>query len=317
MTTSNHLSVTHVEQNQSQKEVTINEAINKIDSVLNTGAIDRALNTPPVSPIAGDLYIIGDTPSGDWADKENQIGYYDAGWKFIVPNEGMTLWVNDEDRHYIWNGTTWGMIELDSFEADLVTFDTSTGSIQLKINKDQTSDSASHLFQTNYSTRAEFGLVGDDDFQVKVSPDGSTFYQAWVVDKDTGETEFKEDISTTGAFKHSQIRDYRETIGTNISASGSVTVDYNEANIHELTLTGNVTTLTISNPPSSGTAGNLTLILKQNSTGGYTVSWPSAIKWVGGVEPTLSTAANAVDIISLMTPDAGNNYYATALLDFA
>ena len=60
----------------------------------------------------------------------------------------------------------------------------------------------------------------------------------------------------------------------------------------------------------------MTLILKQDATGSRTVSWPAALKWVGGVEPTLSTAANAIDIISLTTTDAGSTYFATSLLDF-
>ncbi|MCH2038698.1 MAG: DUF2793 domain-containing protein [Rickettsiales bacterium] len=316
MTNSNHLSLIHIEQNQAQKEITINEALNRIDAVLNMGAVDREVNTPPTRPNNGDVYIIGNSPTGAWDGRAGNIAYYDAGWGFIVPNEGMTLWVNDEDTHYSWNGSAWVIPAPTSFTSDLITFDTSSGSIQLKVNKDQASDSASHLFQTNFSSRAEFGLVGDDDFQVKVSPDGTTFYQAWVVNKDNGETEFKKDISTTGAFKHSEIRDYSETIATNSSATGAVTIDYNDGNICELTLTGNITSLTINNPPATAKAGNMTLILKQDATGSRTVSWPAALKWVGGVEPTLSTAANAIDIISLTTTDAGSTYFATSLLDF-
>ncbi|CAN0437397.1 unnamed protein product, partial [Scytosiphon promiscuus] len=49
---------------------------------------------------------------------------------------------------------------------------------------------ASLLFQTNYSGRAEFGLTGDDDFHMKVSPDGTTFYDGIVIDKDTGTVTF-------------------------------------------------------------------------------------------------------------------------------
>ncbi len=61
---------------------------------------------------------------------------------------------------------------------------------QLKINKNTVGDTASLLFQTGFSGRAEFGTTGDDDFHVKVSPDGSTFHEAFVVDKDTGAVQF-------------------------------------------------------------------------------------------------------------------------------
>ncbi len=57
---------------------------------------------------------------------------------------------------------------------------------QLKINKDAAGDTASVLFQTDFSGRAEFGLAGDDDFHVKVSPDGSIWHEAIVIDRASG-----------------------------------------------------------------------------------------------------------------------------------
>ncbi len=57
---------------------------------------------------------------------------------------------------------------------------------QHKINKNAAGDTASLLFQTGFSGRAEFGTTGDDDFHVKVSGDGSSWTEAVVVDKDTG-----------------------------------------------------------------------------------------------------------------------------------
>jgi hypothetical protein len=50
--------------------------------------------------------------------------------------------------------------------------------IQVKLNKNAAGDSASFLFQTNWSARAEFGLLGDDNFTLKVSANGSTFFDS-------------------------------------------------------------------------------------------------------------------------------------------
>jgi hypothetical protein len=61
---------------------------------------------------------------------------------------------------------------------------------QQKINKAAAGDTASTLYQTGYSGRAEFGLTGDDNFHVKVSPDGSTWYEAMIVDRSTGNVGF-------------------------------------------------------------------------------------------------------------------------------
>src|SRR5262249_31105034 len=46
---------------------------------------------------------------------------------------------------------------------------------QIKINKAAAGDTASLLFQTAWSGRAEMGTAGDDSFSIKVSPDGGTW----------------------------------------------------------------------------------------------------------------------------------------------
>lgn len=55
------------------------------------------------------------------------------------------------------------------------------GSMQLKVNKNATGDTASLLFQNAFSGRAEMGNVGNDDFEIKTSPDGSTFNQGVLI----------------------------------------------------------------------------------------------------------------------------------------
>src|SRR6185295_16253008 len=103
MTTTTHLGITLVEQSQAQKEVTVNQALMRLDALLNNGAKSRATNTPPGSPASGDLYIVGGAPTGAWSGQANKLGYYDQGWHFITPSEGMTLWVADEDIIYSYN----------------------------------------------------------------------------------------------------------------------------------------------------------------------------------------------------------------------
>lgn len=107
MAVSNNLGFSFIEQSQSQKEVTANTAFTAIDALLNTGAIDKDLATPPGSPAAGDVYIVAASPTGTWAGKAGHVAYYDQAWKFIVPKEGFTLWVRDEDALYIYNGSSW------------------------------------------------------------------------------------------------------------------------------------------------------------------------------------------------------------------
>ena len=57
---------------------------------------------------------------------------------------------------------------------------------QIKVNKNAAGDTASLLFQSGFSGRAEMGLTGSDDWTIKVSPDGSTYFPVLVYDRTTG-----------------------------------------------------------------------------------------------------------------------------------
>jgi len=100
---------------------------------------------------------------------------------------------------------------------------------------------------------------------------------------------------------------YYEDVATPSSVSGVLTlaVGYN---VNEVTLTENVTTLALPSP-ASGDSFNITLILKQDATGSRTFAWPASVKWAGGASPSISSAANAIDIYNLMTTDGGTTWY--------
>ena len=59
---------------------------------------------------------------------------------------------------------------------------------QVKVNKAVATDTGSFLFQTGFSGRAEFGLTGSDDFQIKVSPDGTAWNNALAIEAASGRT---------------------------------------------------------------------------------------------------------------------------------
>jgi hypothetical protein len=105
-----HLSATLVESAQAQKEVTVNEALIRLDALQNTGVVDRDLNTPPANPVAGDMYIVGPLPTGVWAGKTGQLTYFDQLWRFIVPRPGVTIWLNDEQALCRYSGSLWEVV---------------------------------------------------------------------------------------------------------------------------------------------------------------------------------------------------------------
>lgn len=92
----------------------------------------------------------------------------------------------------------------------------------------------------------------------------------------------------------------------------SRTITWNDGPKQALNLTAN-TTVAFTAIPTGVT--NLTLRLVQDATGSRLVSWPASVKWAGGVAPTLSTAANAEDIVTFYYN--GTNYYGVASLNFA
>jgi hypothetical protein len=67
-----------------------------------------------------------------------------------------------------------------------------TGDIKIQVSKEAEGNSASFFFSTNFSGRAEFGLVEGDNFLLKVSPDGSAWLEALTVDPATGKVRLPE-----------------------------------------------------------------------------------------------------------------------------
>ena len=130
----------------------------------------------------------------------------------------------------------------------------------------------------------------------------------------TGETNLTYDGTTLnltdGTLQRPVIRDYGETSSTPTISSNALTLDLETGNVFRVTLNANVTSLTISNPPASGTAGSFTLIL--DITGAFTITWPAAIKWANGTSPTLTTTNGKRDIITFMTTNAGTEWFGFA-----
>ena len=101
---------------------------------------------------------------------------------------------------------------------------------------------------------------------------------------------------------------YYETPYT-LSYAGTITPDVANGNVQIVTLTGNVTFSAFTNPIAGQ---NLTLIVKQDGTGGRTLT--STMKFAGGIK-TLSGTANAVDIITVFYD--GTNYWANLSKGYA
>jgi hypothetical protein len=75
----------------------------------------------------------------------------------------------------------------------------------------------------------------------------------------------------------------------------TTTFDFSTFNNASVSLTGNITTMSVANV-TAGKAGTIAFI--QDATGSRTTVWNSIFKFQGGTTPGLSTAANAIDVLS-------------------
>ncbi|MBN9309880.1 MAG: DUF2793 domain-containing protein [Devosia sp.] len=202
MTTSTHLKLPFILPAQAGKHVTHNEAIAALDTLAQLAVLDRDLAAPPASPAEGDRYIVAAGPTGAWAGKAGQIAAWDgAAWLFHAPEPGWIAYLVDESGIVVWTGTAWQpTVGLDgkvprlginaaaddtnrlAVDSEAVLFTNASAGVQVKLNKHSSGDTASLLYQTSFSGRAELGTAGDDNLHIKVSPDGSAWTEALVVD---------------------------------------------------------------------------------------------------------------------------------------
>jgi len=206
MTTSTHLKLPFILPGQAQKHITHNEAIAALDRLIQLAVLDRDLAAPPANPTPGARYIVSAAPTGAWTGKTGQIAAWDgAAWSFHAPEPGWLAFVLDENGLLVWSGSAWlltlgldgqaPMLGLNAtpdgtnrlaVASEAVLFTHEADSMQVKVNKRSFINTASLLFQTASSGRAELGTTGDDKLHLKVSADGSTWAEGLVIDQATG-----------------------------------------------------------------------------------------------------------------------------------
>ncbi|MDT0506793.1 DUF2793 domain-containing protein [Novosphingobium sp. MMS21-SN21R] len=87
---------------QSQKEVTVNEALAVVDFLLS-GSVEGVRSDPALSPSAGQAWIVSSPATGAFTGHEGKIaGWTDSGWRFLQPVEGMKIFDRAAHalRHY-------------------------------------------------------------------------------------------------------------------------------------------------------------------------------------------------------------------------
>jgi|SRR5581483_12526772 len=121
----------------------------------------------------------------------------------------------------------------------------------------------------------------------------------------------------TARLERATLKQYHE-IGVPVNAASTTTFDISSGNVFLLSQATDITTVNVTNPNASGIMTSITIIrTKDNSGTSRAITWPAAFLFKGGVPPTLTQTANAVDIISAFTLNGGTTWVAFASLNMS
>ena len=214
MTDTTRLGLPLMDAAQAQKHVTHNEALVRLDALTHLSVSTRA-DAPTGASVEGLRHLVSQTPSGLFAGHGDQIALYqDGGWLFLAPKVGWRVYVEDAFSLRAYDGSGWreiasGRAPLDQFArigvgtvsdpgnpfsaklnnalfAALNGAEGGSGDLRFKLNKEASGKTVSQLYQSNWSGRAEAGLMGDDTFRIKVSADGASWTTALNIDPASG-----------------------------------------------------------------------------------------------------------------------------------
>lgn len=92
---------------QSQKEISVNMALQRLDAFVQMAVESVGLTNPP-SGVGGSLYVVGIGAIGVWAGQDNNIAHFSSGaWCFYVPFEGMRLWDKETAAALVYQAGAW------------------------------------------------------------------------------------------------------------------------------------------------------------------------------------------------------------------
>lgn len=258
MTNSENLALPFILSSQAQKHVTHNEALLALDAIVQLSIVSKDESQGPDNAADGARYIVPENPSGNFANQSGKIAaYQDGAYQFYQPKIGWLAYISHDDNYQYYDGSEWQDLSMStdnpefvsiginasadltnrlSLSSDASLFNNNGHGHQIKINKSQLSDTASLLFQTGFSGRAEFGLAGDDQFRIKTSSDGTNFNTALVADAATGHIGIGE-ITPSAALTvsgHMSVEDPSSgsSLSTDVSASQTdITSTANNGNL--------------------------------------------------------------------------------------
>ncbi|PHR56630.1 MAG: hypothetical protein COA43_13470 [Robiginitomaculum sp.] len=196
---------------QAQKHVTHNEALQVLDAITQMSVKSRTQIYPPTHPKKGESYLVPENAQEGWGNQSGKLTIWEGSmWHYYQPQNGWRAWDEQQSELLIFSQNIWESLQASGeghqdflginaiadttnrlvVASDSALFNHAGAGHRLKVNKLETGDTASLLFQTDWNGRAECGLTGDDNFHIKVSSDGSNWLDSFLIDSTTGYASF-------------------------------------------------------------------------------------------------------------------------------
>lgn len=103
-----NLDLPYLAPSQAQKHVTHNEALRRLDAVVQLSVKDRDRTAPPASPTEGQRHIVAGGATGAWAGKDGAIAMWrDGAWGFSTAGVGWLAWVEAEGALVVKASSAW------------------------------------------------------------------------------------------------------------------------------------------------------------------------------------------------------------------
>lgn len=312
--------------------------------------ISATTTAPPGTPADGDTYLVPTGASGAWAGHAGESATWDAdadAWIFTTPAPGTVVTVTSTGTQVqtVAGGTATSYTPIQT--TGKVVFGTSITPTALAADvndyapTDLATASGMRLSATG-AARTITGLTGGEggrimlvhnvgtlDLVLKDESASSTAANRFALNADVT---LKADQSTLLQYDAASSR-WRVIGGTGSGITSSqsfpfglattavtltdgatITIDATLSNVFQVTLGGN---RTFAAPTTPLNAQTVNVLIRQDATGSRTITWDAAFTWPGGVVPTLSSAANAVDLLSMQYDPPAAKWRAVLLSGFA
>jgi len=326
---------------QAQKHVTHNEALRKLDSLVNISFAEVGLDQPPANAVEGSIYLIGQSPLQEWQNHAGEIACFcDGAWEFHSPFDGLQGFDLGTDQFIIYKAGQWQEIGGGSGEFDQVSINTQadpnnklsvkadsvllshddvtpgSGNSLITVNRATDQDLAHVQYSTDHTVNAETGVAGDKSYRIKLSDDGTNFTTALAIEPVDG----KIGIGTEpGGSQQVHVRkDQGQSTRLSISnysldAGAASSIRLHTANGHYLStlLYATGTAFYYSNTTMIfGTFADKSLILRTNTTNRVTIHGDGRVS-IGTATPSaqlaVEGAVRAGQFTKANLPDAAIN----------